>query len=569
MRSDLKIISIGIFVLGLMMLFSPVKADAIFIGQITDFSIDPSYDASERSEVSATLVAISQQVYFYVDNTWWSAKNPFEQAETRRTFDALGVEFGGKIYSVLTTTFGFEWRPGIDADERITVLFHSLREGAGGYTNYGDEAERILNPSSNEREMVYLNTDFIGDSKLKTLLAHEFVHLITYNQKDRLRGVTEETWLNEARAEYAVTLLGYDSPYEGSNLEQRAKDFLKSTGEPLLEWGNEESDYGVVNLFAQYLVDQYGLEILRDSLKSSDIGIASINAQLEKNGFKETFQDVFTDWTIALLVNDCNLGERYCYINSPLKDFKIVPQTNFLPFSGESTLSLMNSTKDWTGNWYRIIGGKNNLKIEFRGNIQASFQIPYIVEDDVGNISIGFFDIDNFQEGTLEIGDFQKNKSITIIPSAQTITSAYNMFSQYQFVLIVSTFQLTQEQEQELIQELLEQITVLQAEIVRLQAQLDAVLFARGELRCSQFAQNLFLGMAKNREVYCLQEFLKNQGPDVYPEGLVTGNFLSLTRAAVIRFQEKYSFEILAPLGFEKGTGFVGPATRAKLNQLL
>ena len=45
------------------------------------------------------------------------------------------------------------------------------------------------------------------------------------------------------------------------------------------------------------------------------------------------------------------------------------------------------------------------------------------------------------------------------------------------------------------------------------------------------------------------EEFLKKQGPDIYPEGIVTGNFLELTKKAVIRFQEKYREEILEPLG--------------------
>ena len=75
--------------------------------------------------------------------------------------------------------------------------------------------------------------------------------------------------------------------------------------------------------------------------------------------------------------------------------------------------------------------------------------------------------------------------------------------------------------------------------------------------------------MMNNSEVRCLQEFLKSQGPEIYPEGLVTGNFLSLTKAAVIRFQEKYASEILAPWGITQGTGFVGETTRAKINQLL
>jgi peptidoglycan hydrolase-like protein with peptidoglycan-binding domain len=75
--------------------------------------------------------------------------------------------------------------------------------------------------------------------------------------------------------------------------------------------------------------------------------------------------------------------------------------------------------------------------------------------------------------------------------------------------------------------------------------------------------------MTQNIEVRCLQEFLKNQGQDIYPEGLVTGNFLFLTQTAVIRFQEKYALEILVPIGLQKGTGYVGLATRAKLNKIL
>ena len=63
-----------------------------------------------------------------------------------------------------------------------------------------------------------------------------------------------------------------------------------------------------------------------------------------------------------------------------------------------------------------------------------------------------------------------------------------------------------------------------------------------------------------NNDVKCLQEFLKNQGGDIYPEGFVTGNFGNLTKLAVIKFQEKNTIS---------ATGFVGPLTRTKINQIL
>jgi peptidoglycan hydrolase-like protein with peptidoglycan-binding domain len=63
--------------------------------------------------------------------------------------------------------------------------------------------------------------------------------------------------------------------------------------------------------------------------------------------------------------------------------------------------------------------------------------------------------------------------------------------------------------------------------------------------------------------------FLKNQGKEIYPEGLVTGYFGPATQRAVIRFQEKYVAEILTPFGLTKGTGLVGTKTREKINGML
>lgn len=71
----------------------------------------------------------------------------------------------------------------------------------------------------------------------------------------------------------------------------------------------------------------------------------------------------------------------------------------------------------------------------------------------------------------------------------------------------------------------------------------------------------------RGTEVEILQNWLAKD-IKIYPEGLVTGYFGNLTQSAVIRFQQKYSEEILKPWGLVEGTGRVDEITRKKLNEV-
>ena len=543
----------------------PSLVGADYYGQTRTFLIEPSYDLTQRNNVTAVLEKITPQLYFYLDGNWWGSLNFEEQLERRKNLDSLAEEFETKIYPTLTATFGEEAKPGIDGDSHLTILIHPMIDEAGGYFRGADGYPAAQVPGSNEREMLYLNSRYLGTPFVKSFLSHELVHLITFNQKEKKYGIEEDVWLNEGRAEYAPTLIGYDDLYEGSNLRRRVKNFLEKPSDSITEWQSKSTDYGALNLFIQYLVDHYGLKILTDSLQLEKVGIPSLNEALKNNGFGENLSRVFIDWTVATFVNDCSLGEKYCYKNPNLKNFQITPSVNFLPMVGESTLSLQDQTKNWAGNWHKFVGGKGDLKLEFSGSSKANFQVPYLLQDPKGNYTLDFLRLNPEQKGEIFVLDFGKKIiSLTIIPSLQDKISKFSSQEPtFSFSWKASTLA-----SQETIKLLLAQIETLKSEIARVQTKINSLL-AKKIGTCTFFENNLYYGMMNSYEVKCLQKFLKSQSPEIYPEGLVTGNFLSLTQVALIRFQEKYSDEILKPLNLEKGTGYVGQMTRAKINELL
>jgi len=84
------------------------------------------------------------------------------------------------------------------------------------------------------------------------------------------------------------------------------------------------------------------------------------------------------------------------------------------------------------------------------------------------------------------------------------------------------------------------------------------------------FTQNLQY-LDTTPEVAELQKYLNDQGFDLAQtgpgsSGEETNHFGSLTYAALVKFQDAYAPEILAPVGLTQGSGYFGPATRAFVN---
>lgn len=123
------------------------------------------------------------------------------------------------------------------------------------------------------------------------------------------------------------------------------------------------------------------------------------------------------------------------------------------------------------------------------------------------------------------------------------------------------------------VSDLQAQIAALLAQINSLNAQLSSIQGGGSGSCAFTFATNLKMGMT-SPDVMNLQKVL-NMSSDTQvaasgagSPGNETSYFGGLTKAAVIKFQNKYASEVLAPVGLTSGTGFVGAATRAKLNAM-
>ena len=112
-------------------------------------------------------------------------------------------------------------------------------------------------------------------------------------------------------------------------------------------------------------------------------------------------------------------------------------------------------------------------------------------------------------------------------------------------------------------EELLAEILRIQAQIAELKKRLVEVQL-KSEFWCHDFLTDLKY-QQEGKNVKALQIALGKEGLFKIP---ATSYFGPITFQAVKIFQEKYQKEILAPSGFKKGTGFLGPTTRTKLNEL-
>ncbi len=331
-----------------------IHASADTVGEQHTFFTDAGYDAGHRSSVSATLVYVSEHAYWYLDDTYGETLSYADAAAIGQSIIDTAREFDTNIYPKDTALWGSEPNPGIDNDSRVTILMERLGSTTGGYFDSVNEYPRSTAPKSNQREMITVAVDSIGTDQIKSFLAHEFQHLISFNQKELLNHVSEDVWLNELRSQYSITAAGYNDVFMTSDIRRRLNTFITNSHDSLTEWPNTSVDYSIVTLFGEYLVEHYGVGILQETLHSPQVGIDSINAYLRAHGYAEQFKDVFFDWVVANIKNTTSPDQRYGYTRPELRAISL-GSDSFLFMNYPSSASISVTAKPWAMEWDPVL----------------------------------------------------------------------------------------------------------------------------------------------------------------------------------------------------------------------
>jgi hypothetical protein len=416
---------------GFFVFFSSVSAANL--GDNDSFFVDSTYDFNGRTSISATVMRISNNAYFYMEDEYWNLLSLSQKNVNLDYLNRIIENFDNDTYPALRYVFGSEWKPGIDNDDRMTILFTRLKPNAGGYFNSKDEIPIEFEKTSNQKEMLYVNVEQMSNPLIDSFIAHEFQHLISWNYKERQNNIVDDVWINEMRSEYAPTAAGYDSVYTGTNLEKRIGDFLANPFDSLTDWQNNRYDYPPVNVFGHYLAEQFGEDIFSKITTNNKFGIYSLEQALRDKGYNFTFSQVFNNWTIANYLNNSSLSDgRYGYKNPYLRGAINVSPISYSIVS-TSVINIAQSVKDWAPYWYRFTNKQDSgaiakdLEIEFDGSIErGNFNVIYLIEYEARPTLIGMLNLQN-QKGTLKIPDFKDEvDAVTMIISNQFKKSGFN-----------------------------------------------------------------------------------------------------------------------------------------------
>jgi hypothetical protein len=234
--------------------------------------------ASSWVTINTTCRYVSSHAYFFVDNRDISAMSSY-LAGYGTAFDA--------IYNVNHTKFGTE--NDTDGNGKVIIVFtRELTGGLLGYFYAIDKYPKATYTYSNEGDIFYMTCDAAYQGAIVNgTLAHEFQHMIYFDQHYNHSVFSTYSWLNEALSQAAEYYNGYTV-----NHLAWIKNYLTGDnweGLSLTHWTS--SNYGYGALFVRYLIDQYGDTAIYNMCSTANIGITAVESATGVADFNTIFNN--------------------------------------------------------------------------------------------------------------------------------------------------------------------------------------------------------------------------------------------------------------------------------------
>ena len=262
--------------------------------------------ASNYLAVESVLKGYGKRVQVYVDANDDGQVDP-------ETVDAVVSVFDDKVFPVAAKLFG--QAKDVDADGRFTVLLSSWLTRMGGGRNPVDGFVRgadldlgLPAPFSNHCDMMYLSASLKAGPHLRTVVAHDYTHAVTFSAKafdaadGGYHGQEEEGWIDEALAHLVEDLHGFSR----TNIDYRVSGFLSRPESYRLvvddyyaaDLFRSHGNRGGTYLFLRWCADRFGPALITDLIRSDKRGVANLEAATGRS-----FESLYREWTVALYMD--------------------------------------------------------------------------------------------------------------------------------------------------------------------------------------------------------------------------------------------------------------------------
>lgn len=296
---------------------------------------------------------------------------------------------GSGIYSQVRSVFGSEWNQnpagGRDGDSKVVIVFfrsETLGRNLYGYTSPVDSS--ATSELSNKGEFVYINADKDLTQTLSTL-AHEFQHLINYNEKVIQQGTfpagaqDENVSINEGLSQLAEEVCGFDFDQGNTLLVSVTNDYLSRPEEhEFFDFFAAGVGYGQSYLFFKYVREHFGDATIRAIVDTPAVGKANLDRHLAPG-----FAEVFRRWTIANYAT--NLSGNVPAIYRYPSGFRTNGNYNAGQLVGPYMYGLSNNTTNkipelgaWSVSYSAYAGGNGgDLNLAIQSNPISSAGVVY------------------------------------------------------------------------------------------------------------------------------------------------------------------------------------------------